>query len=154
MRLADVYLLYSEAAAVGYGVKTPANGYSRNAEDAINVVRDRAGVAHVLPKFTDTKENFLSEVRRERAVELAFEAMRFHDLRRWMLIGKRPYTLKTGFQFDRGPGFKQNSTENQVLNLREETLVERNYTSRHYWLPLPNKNDTYLYEGFEQNPGW
>ena len=154
MRLADVYLLYSEATAVGYGVKQSAAGYSKTAEDAINVVRDRAGVAHVLPRFTDSKDNFLSEIRRERAVELAFEGMRFHDLRRWMLITQRPYTLKTGFQFDRGPGFTQGSTENQELNLREEVLRERNFTSRHYWLPLPNKNDTYLYEGFEQNPGW
>ncbi len=154
MRLADVYLLYSEATTVGYGVKQTAPTYSKTAEDALNVVRDRATVAHVLPKFTDTKENFLSEVRRERAVELAFEGMRFHDLRRWMLLTQRPYTLKTGFQFDRGPGFTQGSTENQVLNLREEVLRERNYTKRHYWLPLPNKNDTYLYEGFEQNPGW
>ncbi len=154
MRLADVYLLYSEATAVGYGVKQTAAGYGKTAEDAINVVRDRAQVAHVLPEFTADKESFLSEVRRERAVELAFEGMRFHDLRRWMLLTQRPYTLKTGFQFDRGPGFTQGSTENQVLNLREEVLHERNYTSRHYWLPLPNKNDTYLYEGFEQNPGW
>lgn len=154
MRLADVYLLYSEATAIGYGVKATAGGYLKSAEDALNVVRDRAGVAHVLAKYTDTKDNFLSELRRERAVELAFEGMRFHDLRRWMLLTQRPYTLKTAFQFDRGPGFKQNSTSNQVLNLREETLVERNYTNRHYWLPLPNKNDTYLYAGFEQNPGW
>ena len=154
MRLADVYLLYSEATAVGYGVKQSASTYGKTAEDAINVVRDRAGVAHVLSKFTDTKDNFLSEIRRERAVELAFEGLRFHDLRRWMLITQRPYTLKTGFQFDRGPGFTQGSTENKVFNLREEVLRERNFTSRHYWLPLPNKNDTYLYEGFEQNPGW
>ena len=122
------------------------------AEQAVNVVRDRAGVGHVVDKFTGDTESFLGEVRRERAVELAFEGMRFHDLRRWMLINQRPYTLKTAFQFDRGPGFKPGSTENAVLNLREEVLVERNFTSRHFWLPLPNKDDTYLYEVFEQNP--
>ncbi|MDE6692707.1 MAG: RagB/SusD family nutrient uptake outer membrane protein, partial [Muribaculaceae bacterium] len=154
MRLADLYLLYSEATAVGYGVRQTAPTFTKTALDAINVVRDRAHVAHVLDRFTTSTEDFLGELRRERAVELAFEGMRFHDLRRWMLINQRPYTLKTGFQFDRGPGFKENSTSNQVLNLREETLMERNYSSRHFWLPLPNKNDTYLYEGFEQNPGW
>ncbi|MCF0244361.1 MAG: RagB/SusD family nutrient uptake outer membrane protein [Bacteroidaceae bacterium] len=154
MRLADVYLLYSEAAAVGYGVKASTSTNAMTAEQAVNVVRDRAGVGHVVDKFTGDTESFLGEVRRERAVELAFEGMRFHDLRRWMLINQRPYTLKTAFQFDRGPGFKPGSTENAVLNLREEVLVERNFTSRHFWLPLPNKDDTYLYEGFEQNPGW
>lgn len=153
MRLADVYLMYSEATAVGYGVKSTAQTFSMTAEDAINKIR-RAGVADVLDKFTGSTESFLSEVRRERAVELAFEGFRFMDLRRWMLLTQRPYTLKTGFQFDRDKLDKENPSESSVKNLREEVLVERDYTDRHYWFPLPNKNDTYLYEGFEQNPGW
>ena len=35
--------------------------------------------------------------------------------------------------------------------MKEVVLVERKYTDRHYWLPLP-KADVYLYEGFGQNP--
>lgn len=154
MRLADVYLMYAEATAVGYGVKSASPQFSMTAEQAIDKIRQRAGVANVLDKFTADTESFLGEVRRERAVELAFEGFRLTDLRRWMLVTQRPYTLKTGFQFDRGDFNKDNPTESSVKNLRETVLMERKYTDRHYWFPLPNKNDTYLYEGFEQNPGW
>ena len=158
MRLADVYLMYAEAAAVGYGSpQGKATTYDMTAEQAINVIRQRAGVNDVLPQFTDNTTHFLDEVRRERAVELAFEGFRFTDLRRWMLIDKSPYTLKTKIEFDRGVSSSSYNydkpEENMVKNLREEVILERKYTDRHYWLPLP-KDDVYLYEGFYQNPGW
>ena len=90
------------------------------------------------------------------SVELAFEGFRFMDLCRWMLLDKSPYTLKTKIEFDRVPTAsynKEHPEENEIMNLKEVVLVERKYTDRHYWLPLP-KADVYLYEGFGQNPGW
>ena len=157
MRLADVYMMYAEAAAVGYGSpQGKASTYSLTAEQALNVIRDRAGVEHVLPQFLTSTETFLSEVRRERAVELAFEGFRFMDLRRWMLLTQRPYTLKTKIEFDRADPDNYNydaPEENAIRNLREVTLLERNYTDRHYWYPLL-RDDTQMYEGFNQNPGW
>ena len=98
----------------------------------------------------------MKELRRERAVELAFEGFRFTDLRRWMLLTQRPYTLKTKIEFDRaGEGsYDYNNPENNpIKNLREVQLKERNFTDRHYWLPLP-REDVNMYEGFSQNPGW
>lgn len=158
MRLADVYLMYSEATAVGYGTpQSKASTFHKTAEDAINEIRRRAGVEDVLDRFTGNTTDFLGEVRRERAVELAFEGFRFMDLRRWMLIGQAPYNRKTKIEFDRGVSADDYNydkpEENRIKNLREEVLVERKFTDRHYWLPLP-KNDVYLYEGFGQNPGW
>lgn len=157
MRLADVYLMYAEAAAVGYGSpQGKATTYSLTAKDAINKVRDRAGVAHVLDKFLGSTTDFLSEVRRERAVELAFEGFRFMDLRRWMLLTQSPYTLKTKIEFDRADPDNYNydvPEENAIKNLREVVLFERQYTDRHYWYPLLRK-DVNIYEGFNQNPGW
>ena len=41
----------------------------------------------------------------------------------------------------------------KVANFHRETLIVRRLESKHYWFPLPDK-DTYLYEGFKQNPGW
>ena len=132
MRLADVYMMYAEAAAVGYGSpQGKANTYSLTAEQALNKIRDRAGVEHVLPQFLTNTETFLSEVRRERAVELAFEGFRFMDLRRWMLLTQRPYTLKTKIEFDRADPENYNydaPEENPIRNLQEVTLLERNYT--------------------------
>ena len=157
MRLADVYLMYAEATAVGYGSPQGVSStYSHSAVDAINKVRDRAGVEHVLNQFLGNTDDFLSEVRRERAVELAFEGFRFMDLRRWMLLTESPYTLKTKIEFDRADPDNYNydaPEENPIKNLREVVLLERNYTDRHYWYPLPRK-DVNIYEGFSQNPGW
>ena len=155
MRLADVYLMYAEAAAQGYG--SPAgksDNYDKTAVDAINVLRDRAGVGHVAASFTGSLEAFMPEMRRERAVELSFEGHRFNDLRRWMQLIQAPYTLKKSLEFDRAPGFNPaDPKNNKVLNLREVTILERRYTEKHYWFPLKN-SDASMYLEFPQNPGW
>ena len=160
MRLADVYLMYAEATAAGYGSATAsASGYGLTAAGAIDKVRDRAGVGHVDAKFLGSVDQFMSELRRERAVELSFEGHRFTDLRRWLLLDKAPYNKKTAVYFDRAADQSDadryaNPKENHVLNLREEVLVERHYTlPKHNWLPFPQR-DVQLYKGFEQNPGW
>jgi starch-binding outer membrane protein, SusD/RagB family len=155
MRLADVYLMYAEAAAVGYGSpagKSP--GYTRSAVDAVNRIRDRAGVGHVAARFLSSTDEFMKEVRRERAVELSFEGHRFNDLRRWMLLIESPYTLKKSIEFDRAGTFNTSDPkENRVINLREQVILERKFTEKHYWLPLKNA-DANMYLEFAQNPGW
>jgi hypothetical protein len=155
MRLADIYLMYAEAAAQGYGSptgKSPA--YSKTAVEAINVIRDRAGVGHVAAQYLTSLETFMPELRRERAVELAFEGHRFNDLRRWMQLIESPYTLKTSVEFDRaGTLNTTDPKENRVLNLREKVILERKFTTKHYWLPLKNA-DANMYLEFTQNPGW
>lgn len=149
MRLADIYLMYAEAAANGYG--SP-NGVSPNwsggktAVQAINTVRARAGVDGVHTKFLTSTEAFMSEVRRERAVELAYEGHRFNDLRRWLLLTERPYTYKMAHDFDRGP-------DGKPRNLKQRIILERKFSSKHYWLPL-KINDVSMYVDFGQNPGW
>ena len=159
MRLADVYLMYAEATAVGYGSPdAKAEGYGLSAIDAVNIIRDRAGVGQVADKFLGNTDSFMSEVQRERAVELAFEGHRFVDLRRWKLLLQRPYTLKTAIQFDRAgdvPSSElyKNPEEGHVLNLRETILHERNYGVKHYWFPFL-QSDVNLYKEFKQNPGW
>jgi starch-binding outer membrane protein, SusD/RagB family len=155
MRLADVYIMYAEAAAEAYGSATgKADGYSKAAVDAINFIRDRAGVGHVAAKFLGNLEDFMGEVRRERAVELSFEGHRFNDLRRWMLLIQSPYTLKKSVEFDRSGTFSTTDpTQNKVVNIREVTILERKYTEKHYWLPLKTA-DANMYLEFKQNPGW
>lgn len=166
MRLADVYLMYAEAAAEATGVP---NGKSSNcvlsAIDAVNTIRARAGVDPVNAKYTGSLDGFMSELRRERAVELAFEAHRFNDLRRWLLLDKAPYTIKTSQEFQRvgdltgvekdsskGVNIK-NPRENEVIGFHEEVILTRNFTEKHWWLPL-KVNDSKMYVEFGQNPGW
>lgn len=155
MRLADIYLMYAESAANAFGA---ANGKTANAPmtalDAVNKIRERAGVDAVNSKFTGTLDNFMSELRRERAVELAYEGHRFNDLRRWLLLDKSPYNIKTSQEFIRSGEFDMdNPKQNAVSGWREQTILTRNFTEKHYWLPL-KISDTSMYLEFGQNPGW
>lgn len=166
MRLADIYLMYAEAAAEATGV--PAGKSSNcqlSAVDAINTIRARAGVEPVNNKYKSSLEGFMSEVRRERAVELAFEAHRFNDLRRWLLLDKAPYNIKTSQEFQRVgnlTGIEKDSSkgvdtknpqESEVIGFHEEVILTRNFTEKHWWLPL-KVNDSKMYVEFGQNPGW
>ncbi|HEU0227845.1 MAG TPA: RagB/SusD family nutrient uptake outer membrane protein, partial [Arachidicoccus soli] len=129
--------------------------YSKSAEDAINILRDRAGVGHVATKFLSSADQFMGEVRRERAVELAFEGHRFTDLRRWLLMTELPYTLKTAAEFDRAEPLNTtvDPSLNKVANFREKIIVQRPFTAKHYWLPL-KRADVNISKEFFQNPGW
>ena len=155
MRLADIYLMYAEAAAVAFGSpQGQVPGFNLTAVDAINVIRDRARAGRVHASFTGSLDAFLPELRRERAVELAFEAHRFNDLRRWKLLIHYPYTEKTGIEFDRAVSFNPADPQNnRVENLREVTLVSRPFDERHWWLPFKVR-DVSIYPEFYQNPGW
>lgn len=168
LRLAEVYLLYAEACAAIGGSGYKSTNCPLTAEDAVNKIRTRAGVDPVATKYKTDKEKFMDEVRRERAVELAFEGHRFHDLRRWKLLTVYPYNIKTMQKFDRVPGAKIDPAtdelhpglditvdpkENAVNNFREEVIITRKLDAKHYWLPF-NNDDVMMYPEFYQNPGW
>ncbi|MDM8153837.1 RagB/SusD family nutrient uptake outer membrane protein [Bacteroides gallinaceum] len=157
MRLGDIYLMYAEACAAINGATGKAGNCSLTAEDAINRLRDRVHMDHVPADLTSNKETFMDEVRRERAVELSFEGFRFCDLQRWLLLTEYPYNVKTSQEFERVESdewYTENDPRDaEVRKWREEVILTRNFTSKHYWFPLKN-DDTYLYEGLNQNPGW
>ncbi len=169
LRLADVYLMYAEAQGVVDGPNSTATTCNLTAVDAINALRDRVNsldypMEHVQPNFLDTKEHFLDEVRRERAVELAFEGFRWCDLQRWLLLTEPPYTMKYSHEFERmekddwyfdakSREPKHDPKDAEVANFRKKELITRHFDSKHYWFPLPD-NDIYLYKDFPQNPGW
>lgn len=146
MRLSDVYLMYAEAVLHGYGSATSSYPGSITAEEAINRVRNRATLPSIDQKFTTSKEAFMGEIMRERAVELCFEGHRFHDLRRWGLAGLQQYKEKTVLDFDR-------ASNGKPTNIRERVLVTRVFEDKHNWLPLP-VNQVTLNTEFKQNPGW
>ena len=170
MRLADVYLMYAEAqAAIAYSKNSlndiknrPTYCSTMSAIEAINKLRDRVSsddypMEHVPANLTATPKLFMDEVRRERTVELAFEGFRWCDLQRWLLLTEAPYTVKYSHEFERletDAWFKDHDPKDaKVGNFHKEELISRRLESKHYWWPLPDK-DTYLYEGFPQNPGW
>ena len=167
MRLADIYLMYAEArAAIANSAaelkERPVYCSGLSAIEAINALRDRVSsddypMEHVQANLMDTREHFIDEVRRERAVELSFEGFRWCDLQCWLLLTEPPYTMKYSHEFERletEEWFKNHDPKDaKVANFHKEELITRRFDSKHYWFPLPDK-DVYLYEGFAQNPGW
>lgn len=84
IRLAEVYLNYAEASCELLG---------DNMDDAVlkglNEIRKRAGVAGLSKKLVkDNNLDMLTEIRRERTVELFMEGFRFDDLKRWGIAEK------------------------------------------------------------------
>jgi len=149
LRLADIYLMYAEAVLFspnGSPSKTSGN-YNLTAAQALNVIRNRAQLPDLDPKYTASNDLFFEEIVRERAVELAMEGARFCDLRRWNRNGDPRYLDKTAIDFDRGP-------DGKPINLKERVVLRRVVEKKHNWVPIQIVRYTKQYPGFPQNPGW
>ena len=42
---------------------------------------------------------------------------------------------------------------NEVSGFTQKVILTRNFSEKHYWLPL-KKSDVSIYPEFKQNPGW
>ena len=135
-RLGEFYLDYAEAV---YNATGSANDdtYGMTANDAINVLRNRADIQ--MPKFTEDGEAWVVRYERERLVELAFENHRFWDVRRW----------KKGAQY-----FKtiQMATISPSLMLTRST-VTRQWDEKFNFYPIP-QSERVKNPNLTQNPGW
>jgi len=146
MRLADVYLMYAEAANWAYGngnngdVKAP--GANHTALEAVNKVRLRIG--HVPTTATGGAHgNFHAMILNERAVELCFESNHYwNDIRRYKIGETLHNTGMFTLDFDK----------NYTIFQRRE-VMKYTFEKRQYWLPF-NRAATFIYEGFPQNEGW
>jgi starch-binding outer membrane protein, SusD/RagB family len=164
IRLADMYLTYAEAVNEIGGPNGKISGSSLTALEAVNIVRRRVklpvneditlpfelqtygsvSLPDVNPMYTGSKETFRERIRNERSVELAFEGHRWFDIRRWYVAHKPEY-----LQPAMGLKFSIDQT-----NFRPFVMQKRVFENpKHYFLPF-RTSDTYLYEGFNQNPGW
>lgn len=137
-RYAEILLNYAEAMYEWGGADVPLEKCSLTARQALNLVRDYAGMPHV----TETGEAFLKKVRNERRIELAFEDHRFWDIRRWKIgevvkdiYGVRIIGSGTSFTYQR-------------------VLVEQHkWDDKMYLFPIPQK-EMYMNPNLKQNPGW
>ena len=91
IRYAEVLLNYAEA-------QNEIVGADQSVYDAMELVRQRAGLGGTLPEGLG-QEEMREKIRHERKVELAFEGHRFWDIRRWriaeeLLHGKRFHGIK------------------------------------------------------------
>ncbi|WP_299664840.1 RagB/SusD family nutrient uptake outer membrane protein [uncultured Polaribacter sp.] len=145
IRLADVYLMYAEAVNEVYGpnvVPTAINGATMTAVAAINVIRNRATMPNVNPKFLSSKEVFRERIWNERKIELAFEGESWFDIRRWYVAHLPEYKEMYALDFD----------ENYTF-FNKRLIKTRVFDQKHYWLPFP-VDQVSIYPEWTQNPGW
>ena len=133
-RLAEFYLNYAEAL-------NEINGSSTDIVNAVNAIRKRVD----MPEYTYTNQDDMRQkIRRERAVELAFEEHRYFDVRRWKIAGDEGvmrggmYSLK--LSGGSSPSYKLEKFETRVWN-------DKMYL---YPFRISEINLGYI----AQNPGW
>jgi starch-binding outer membrane protein, SusD/RagB family len=168
VRLAQVLLEYAEAVNEAYGPNGKSLNCPLTAIDAVNKVRARVMVGpynasstythndlypydfqeggtslpNVDPKYTTDKATFREIIRSERCVELAFEAKRWDDARRWGVASSLKYREKYEYVFD--------AAHTSFAKVLARTSI---FEPKHWWLPFPT-GQVALYPAFKQNPGW
>lgn len=127
IRLADLYLLYSEALNEVKG-QPDAEVY-----EWIDRVRENAGLdgvrtswarASINPDKPYTKEGMREIIQKERLIELAFEGQRFWDVRRWKIADKFWTLPPTRWAFSRNP---EEYYVPEVYYHRERTVTVKDY---------------------------
>lgn len=146
IRLADLYLMYSEALneSAGPGAET---------WKWINLVRERAGLKSVEESWTqfssnptayNNKEGLRKIIHRERLIEMAFEGPRFWDLRRWK---EAEITMNE-------PVRGWNYTGKVVAEYYQpRVLYNQVFRKRDYLWPIM-ENDLIVNNQLVQSPGW
>ncbi|MBL1409460.1 RagB/SusD family nutrient uptake outer membrane protein [Sphingobacterium faecale] len=146
MRLADLYLLYAESVNEYLGPNDEGYNY-------INKVRMRSGVPSVQDawsqfaktpsKYTE-KEGLRAIIQQERQIELAFEAQRFYDIRRWKIaldILNEPIM-----------GWSVNQVA-ETDYYRLNTVFEPHFEKKHLLEPI-QFSDVLVNNNLLQNLGW
>ena len=152
IRYAEVLLNYAEAVFEKNGTISDAD-----LDKSLNLVRNR--INKKMPKLSNNliQTNGLAmrtEIRRERTLELFLEGFRRDDLIRWKTAEiEMPKPIEgivwTGTAYEtRWAGIK-----NQVINGNYRLEGNRQWSEKHYLLPIPSQQ-IQLNPNLVQNPGW
>lgn len=120
MRYAEVLLMYAEA-------QNELSGPDPTVYDAVNAVRNRAGLPDV-PQGLN-QEEMREVIRHERRIEFAFEGLRYYDLKRWRIA-------------------------EEVLNNVTDGIIPYHFEERFYLWPLPQSEIDKSQGVLEQNPDY
>lgn len=120
LRYADVLLMYAEA-------QNELSGPDQSVYDAINAVRNRVDMPDVLQGLSQAEMR--DRIRHERRVELAFEGLRYYDLKRWRIA-------------------------DEVLNNVDDGVLTYNFEERFYQWPLPQTEIDKSQGELVQNPDY
>lgn len=136
IRYSEVLLNYAEA-CLGLGQET-------EAKTTLNMIRKRAG----MPDITETGAALINQYRNERSIELAFEDLRYFDVRRWM-------TAPQAYQDAKGVDIRQKiDAAGAHIGAPTYTIItaqSRAWNPRFYFFPIKldeiNRNNK-----LKQNP--
>jgi starch-binding outer membrane protein, SusD/RagB family len=136
-RLAEIYLNYAEA-MFELGDEDVCREY-------ISLVRARVGMPSISSSVTG--EDLRKRLYNERRIELAFEAHRYFDVRRWKIamdVENKPIM---------GLDIILNVNTGDTI-YREMTLLERTFEERMYFLPIASDEINKSEGSIVQNTGW
>lgn len=139
-RYAEALLNYAEAMIhVNGNCDFKDATYTMSAREALNAVRKRAGMPEVA---ACSQDEFLTRVKHERRVEMAFEGQRFWDLRRWKNLDetKNIYAVRI-------------THHDGVLSYEKTLLSERSVSDKLYFYPIANV-ELFKNKKLVQNSGW
>jgi starch-binding outer membrane protein, SusD/RagB family len=134
-RYAEILLNYAEA-------QNEVAGADQSVYDAINAIRDRAGMPD-LP-IGLSKDEMRERIRNERRIELAYEEHRYFDVRRWLIAEVEENESAQGISIIKNG--------NTLTFTRKEALGSKSFEPKHYWFPIPIEEINISNHQLEQNP--
>ena len=146
-RLADLYLLYAEAA-------NEVNPNDPAILEYLNKVRLRAGIPEIEklnPAIVGNKELQRAAIQRERQVELATEGQRYFDVRRWMIADKNGEGRQFGYVHGMNIMGQDGSLEDFNRVVESSPIV---FNRKMYLYPIPDSEVRKSHGNLVQNPGW
>ncbi|TLX70769.1 RagB/SusD family nutrient uptake outer membrane protein [Labilibacter sediminis] len=141
LRYAEVLLNYAEA-CIGLGQEGEAQTY-------INMVRTRAG----MPDIATTGQELVKSLQKERQIEMAFEELRYFDIRRWMICEEAFADVQNIYILYGDESNPSPTYGDGIPTYTVEEGEERTFEPKAYFLPIAldelNINDLLV-----QNPGY
>ena len=144
MRLGEIYLNLAEAAAE--------SGHTQEAYQAVNAIRSRVNMPPLPTGLS--KEQLIERIHNERRVELAFEAHRYFDVRRW---SKPDDTLEKTDRWITAAHITRNADGSYTYARGPVSKERLCYSNKFLKFPIP-LNDVNIMMALTgdnwQNPGW
>jgi len=143
-RLAEIYLNYAEAC------NEKKNRNESEALKYVNLIRARAGLnklEEAYPEVIGNQELLRTLIQKERMVELAFEAHRYYDVRRWMIAEKE----MSGANWCRN--VMSTTYEGSWERTDQVWTTPRVFQPKHYFFPI-NQAQLNEMKNMTQNYGW
>jgi len=141
LRYAEVLLNYAEA-------QNEASGPDASVYNAIEKIRQRAGLVPFQLTPGLTKDQMRETIRHERYIELSFENKRYWDLRRWKIAKEK----LDGKQYN-AMYITKNPNGTYSYQRKPVDAIPCVFQDKMYFLPIP-QSEIQKNPNLKQNPGW